>query len=296
MICLTFDIEERFHSHLVPPDAKRHWTLEDCVSRLIDRLLEEDKAATFFVVGELAEKFPGLIRRMSDEGFEVASHSHSHPRFDRNEPEANVKDLARSKTTLEDVTGRPIRGFRAPSWTARLEDHWLWEYLVEEGFLYDSSLFPFRTHLYGSRDNPTKPFQLRPGLLEVPPAVFQLSRVRIPYGGGFYLRLYPWWLTRALLTRDMARGVTPVVYLHPWELEAGSEVLERGWRNRFIGNYNIGRTWGRLNSLLAMHETTTLQKHCEALRGASVGDAGDVDPRAVVEGEGGRGGRSRDGA
>ena len=259
MICLTFDVEERFHSHLAAGGTPREWRMERCISEIIDRLLEHRRAATFFVVGELAERYPHLVRRMADEGFEVATHSQTHPRFDLNEPEENIREVARSRRVLEDITGEPVVGFRAPSWSVRVGDGWLWEHLVESGFEYDSSLFPFRTHLYGSFQNPTRPFRVHPQLWEVPPSVAEVAGARIPYGGGFYFRLLPWWMTSALGSRDERRGRVPVTYLHPWELEPGEAATETGLLDRFIGNFGIRRTWPRLEALLRAHETTTMK-------------------------------------
>lgn len=264
MICLTFDVEERFHSHLAPVAAHRAWRMEDRILAIIDELVARERTATFFVVGELAERFPKAVRRMSESGFEVASHSHTHPRFDRNSAESNREEIARSKKALEDITGQPVLGFRAPSWSVGLDDEWLWQFLAEEGFRYDSSLFPFKTHMYGSWRNPVRPFRLSSGLVEIPAPVHVLGPVRIPYGGGFYFRLYPWWLTRTLMKRDLASEKTPVVYLHPWEFELPKQVSERGL-NRFIANYNIRRTWSRLCDVLDRHETITALDLCDAL-------------------------------
>ena len=118
--------------------------------------------------------------------------------------------------------------------------------------------------MYGSWRNPVRPFRLSSGLVEIPAPVHVLGPVRIPYGGGFYFRLYPWWLTRTLMKRDLASEKTPVVYLHPWEFELPKQVSERGL-NRFIANYNIRRTWSRLCDVLDRHETITALDLCDAL-------------------------------
>ncbi len=258
MICLTFDVEERFHSHLTPHDAPRRWEAGKRIERILDLLEERQRRATFFVVGELAEHYPQLIRRMVSSGFEVASHSHSHPRLDDPDRERCKADIARSKAVLEDLTGRPVLGFRAPSWTARLSDDWLWDHLVDLGFRYDSSLFPFRTHKYGSMSNPLTPFRLRPELVEIPPSVSKLGPFRLPYGGGFYFRLYPRWLTRHLIDREIRAGRTPIAYFHPWEFEPDQPRIEVDLLNRFIANYNIDRTWDEFTDLLADYPTVAL--------------------------------------
>jgi len=105
---------------------------------------------------ELAERYPALVRRIAAEGFEVGSHTYSHVRLDTDDRAACIEDITRSKRTLEDVAGVPVVGFRSPTWKASLGDDWLWDQLIALGFRYDSSLFPFRTHMYGSNDNPVR--------------------------------------------------------------------------------------------------------------------------------------------
>ena len=219
MICLTFDVEERFHSHLTVGDSRGNGWPADSLARLVDLLENRARRRRFFIVGELAERYPVLIRRIGDGGFEIASHSYSHLKMDPSNRRVCEADITRSQQVLEDISGQAVTGFRAPTWTASLSDDWLWDLLIRLGMRYDSSLFPFKTHLYGSFANPVRPYRLRPELREIPPSVATFGAVRIPYGGGFYLRLYPMWLTRRLLHRDLDRARAPVVYVHPWELD-----------------------------------------------------------------------------
>lgn len=271
MICLTFDVEERFHSHLTDEDSRREWQAGDRIARLVDSLEEQGRDATFFIVGELAERYPRLIRKIGDAGFEIASHSHRHLKMDAANRRACEADIARSKHVLEDISGQPVTGYRSPTWTAHLTDDWLWDHLVALGFRYDSSLFPFRTHLYGSFANPVRPFRLRPELMEIPPSVATFGPLRLPYGGGFYLRLYPMWVTRWLLARDLRRARTPIIYVHPWELDGhNDEAIESGWLNRFIGNVGAEQTWERLADPVRRYETKAMRDLCEDLEGVSL--------------------------
>jgi len=267
MICLTFDVEERFHSHLTPEDAPRRWEAGDRIARILDHLEAHGHRATFFMVSELAERYPALTRRMASSGFEVASHSHTHLRIDGDDRERVKADVARSKAVLEDLTGRPVYGFRAPSWSARRSDDWFWDHLVSLGFRYDSSLFPFKTHRYGSMRNPVTPFRLRANLVEIPPSVSQLGPFRLPYGGGFYFRLYPRWLTRRLIDRDAGPGRAPIVYFHPWEFDPGETRMEAGLLNAFIANFNSGNTWDAFVDLLARYRTGALIDVAESCAG-----------------------------
>jgi polysaccharide deacetylase family protein (PEP-CTERM system associated) len=267
MICLSFDLEERFHSHLTDGSAAREWSAGDRIALILDLLEERGRSATFFMVAELAERYPALTRRMAAGQFEIGSHTYSHPRLDRGDRAATIVDITRSKHVLEDIAGVPVVGFRAPTWTASLTDSWLWDHLIALGFRYDSSLFPFRTHLYGSNANPVRPFRLRPELLEIPPSVSTWGKLRLPYGGGFYFRFYPEWLTRRLIDRDLRDGLTPLIYLHPWDFESASDPPEAGVLNRIIGNVNAERSWDRLRRVLARYETRTVVSLCDSLSG-----------------------------
>jgi polysaccharide deacetylase family protein (PEP-CTERM system associated) len=265
MICLTFDVEERFHSHLTPENAPRRWDAGERIAKILDLLEEGEHRATFFLVSELAEQYPQLVRRMADSGFEVGSHSHTHLRLDGDDRELCKADIARSKQVLEEITGRTVVGFRAPSWSARRSDDWLWDHLVSLGFRYDSSLFPFKTHRYGSMRNPVRPYRLRPGLIEIPPSVSRLGPLRLPYGGGFYFRLYPRWLTRRLIDREVRAGGAPIAYFHPWEFDPIPMRMETGWLDAFIANHNSLATWDRFTDLLRHYRTAAVADRLERL-------------------------------
>ena len=274
MICLTFDVEERFHSHLTPEDAPQRWAAGARIERILDHLTATGRRATFFIVTELAERYPELIRRAAAAGFELASHSHTHLRLDGDRDRCK-RDIARSKALIEDLTGQAVIGFRAPSWSAQLSDHWLWEHLVALGFRYDSSLFPFWTHRYGSLRNPLRPFRHRSGLLEIPPSVSRLGPLRIPYGGGFYFRLYPRWLTRSLIERDLKARKTPIVYFHPWEFDPDQTRMETGWLNNFIANHNSRGAWDEFIDLVSRYRTTTMGDLSERLEAP---DLASIEP------------------
>ena len=263
MLCLTFDIEERFHSHLTPDDTPREWSLHDRIARIIDWVEERQQKATFFVVAELAEQYPDLIRSMIRAGCEIASHSYQHILLDERRKEACKEDIRISKLILEEISGRPVYGFRAPTWSAKRSDKWLWEHLCSLGFQYDSSLFPIKTHNYGSFDNPAQPYRIHPELGEIPPSVHVIGPIRIPYGGGFYFRLYPLLLTKYFMKHAQQTGNVPLLYFHPWDFEFASQTFESDCLNRFIGNYNIKHTWRKFTALLDGSTTISIYDYIQ---------------------------------
>ena len=266
MICLTFDIEERFHSHLTPSESKRAWSASSRISAIIDWLIENEKQATFFVVSELAEKYPKLIRKMSENNFEIASHSHTHLRISEDNKTKTIEEITKSKSILENLSGRSVLGFRAPSWSANLTHHWLWEHLDKLGFKYDSSLFPFKTYLYGDNKYNVEPFMLTENLLEIPPSVYEIGNFRIPYGGGFYFRAFPLWFTNLLISSNTKKKRSSLLYFHPWEFDISKEVMEKKISEKIIGNYNVKNNWKRTTKFLKNVDSVTMSQYSQSLR------------------------------
>lgn len=220
---LSFDVEHWYDGNL-----HRQWTwqptlpgerLQGEVDRLLDLLDRYQVQATFFILGRIALEHPGVVRAIARRGHEVGCHGLEHLMI----PDAGVaaygQGLVRSRGLLQDLSGQPVRGHRAPSWSLDPTDGAAVDAVLAAGFTYDSSIFPMRTPLYGTGGAPIAPFQLvgQSGgrLLELPPAVARVGPMAIPFGGGLYWRVLPLWLIRMLLRLACRPQVT---YLHPWEL------------------------------------------------------------------------------
>ncbi|MEJ2676644.1 MAG: DUF3473 domain-containing protein, partial [Acidihalobacter sp.] len=193
--------------------------VERNVERILELFDEHDAKATFFTLGWLAERLPGMVRRISDAGHEVASHGMEHRRVTGMEPEAFRDDIRRSKALLEDICGGEVRGYRAPSYSIGRDNLWALDELAQSGFHYSSSIYPIQHDHYGMPEAPR--FAFAPGdngLLEVPVTTFELNGKTFPCGGGGYFRLYPYavsrWAIRRVNDRD---GEATVFYFHPWE-------------------------------------------------------------------------------
>lgn len=196
------------------------------VVRNTERMLELFQAqgakATWFVLGEVAAAYPGLVRRLAEAGQEIGIHGyHHHNVFDLTEEQ--FRDyVRRAKDTVEQLTGQPSRGYRATSFSIRPEVWWAFDVLAELGFEYDSSIFPIRGRRYGIPDAPLVPYveRCRQGpLLEIPMSVMDFGPVRLPCCGGGYLRHFPLAYTRLALRHLERRGRPAVFYLHPYELD-----------------------------------------------------------------------------
>lgn len=225
---LTIDVEEYFQVSAFEPFLPRErWAdmrsrLEAPMDALLAVLEDHGHRGTFFVLGCVADRHPQLVRRIADSGHEVASHGQSHRRVTALSPRAFREELRTSKAQLEEITGTAVSGFRAPSFSIPPGHEWALDLLLEEGYRYDSSLFPIHRPNYGHPGAATIPHwipRLAGRILEVPPTTMALAGVRLPVAGGAYFRLFPYVLTsRALRSREH-EGIPGVVYLHPWELD-----------------------------------------------------------------------------
>jgi polysaccharide deacetylase family protein (PEP-CTERM system associated) len=265
-LCLSFDIEE--HDRIeaavnvpVPSEARAQYgaRMADATRWLLDQLDQHDVFATFFVVGQIAETDPALVRAIHDRGHEVASHGWDHRRILAMSPDEFRSDLLQSKDALEQVTGQAVVGYRAPTFSILRKTAWAIDILRECGFEYDSSIYPVRHDRYGIADAPRGPFIAigqREAILEIPPLTYRVAGVRVPMGGGGYFRLFPLTILKRAL-RQTARDCDPAVgmlYFHPWEFDADQPRLPLRGLNRFRTYVGLKRTPSRLAELLARNK------------------------------------------
>ena len=257
--CLTFDVEEHFQvSAFDSPMRRRHWDqfesrVERNTEKLLDLLAASNVRATFFVLGWVAERHPGLVRAISRQGHEVASHGYAHELVTVQTPATFRRDVRKAKVFLEDLLGLPVLGYRAPSFTITQDTIWALRILVEEGYLYDSSIFPILHDRYGMPGaNPLchrLSTEVGP-LWEIPPSTVKFVGLQVPIAGGGYFRLFPYPLLRQLLKRVEAKGHPLVIYLHPWELDPDQPRMQGPLLSRFRQYINLHKTEDRLIHLL----------------------------------------------
>lgn len=260
----SFDIEEHHRIEAavgltVSAELKADYAarMEISTRRLLDQLAKADVFATFYIVGEIAKTHPKLVRDIHEAGHEVGSHSHDHRRVHRFTPAEFRDDLLASKHALEDATGAPVYGFRAPTFSVMKETAWAIDVLAECGFEYDSSIFPVRHDRYGVPDAPRGPFIVQGKereLLELPPLTYRVAGLNLPVAGGGYFRLFPLSFMTAGL-RQAARGTSPQVgmlYFHPWEFDPTQPRLPLKRLARWRTYVGVARTTARLGRLLAV--------------------------------------------
>lgn len=278
---LTVDVEEYFHSTQLTSRLSQedwdgiprrsptvvHWLLEELASR--------GARGTFFILGWLAEREPGLVKAIAAAGHEVASHSWCHREVNTLRPLQFRRSVRHTKDLLEQLTGMPVEGYRAPSFSITPGCEWAFDVLLEEGYRYDSSLFPMRMHpTYGYPDTPGDPYWLhcRDGrLLEVPLLTMEVWGQRFPAAGGAYLRLLPARLVDAGLRQADERHVPGTIYIHPWDMDPdGSTIpLHPMLRLRLSGGRERCRI--RLLRLLDQHTFVPVAETLERMQCGSAG-------------------------
>ena len=255
----SIDVEDYFHVEALSPRIDRaqweglEYRADDNTRRVLELLAAEGVYATFFVLGWIARRSPGLVREIHAAGHEVACHGLTHQPVYRQSPQAFTDETREAKQLLEDAIGAAVRGYRAATYSITNESLWALAILESLGFEYDSSIFPIHHDLYGIPDAPRFPYRPGPGkLLEVPITTVEVLGQRLPCGGGGYFRLLPYRLFRAALRRVNVRDGQPAVfYCHPWEIDPGQpRVPGLSLKSRFRHYTNLGRMEGRLKRLL----------------------------------------------
>ena len=256
---MTIDVEDYYQVQAFAGCVSRHdWNnLPSRVERNTDRLLalfdRAGTAATFFVLGCVAQRHPDMVRRIVAAGHEIASHGWEHILVHNQTPEAFAADIRKTKALLEDLVGSEVTGYRAATFSIGKRTPWAFEVLAAEGYRYSSSIYPVRHDLYGMPDAPRTPFRPNDGALwEIPMTTLRLMDRNLPCSGGGYFRLIPYWLFRQALARvNRTERLRGIFYLHPWEIDPGQPRIDAASRlSKFRHYVNLEKTEARLSRLL----------------------------------------------
>jgi polysaccharide deacetylase family protein (PEP-CTERM system associated) len=280
---MSIDVEDYFHvsvfDGLVP---RSRWdAMESRVvantERLLDLFDEFSVRSTFFVLGWVAERHPGLVRTIVRRGHELASHGYAHRLIYDQTPAAFREDVRRAKQLLEDAGGCRVVGYRAPSYSITPRSLWALDVLLEEGYEYDSSIFPIRHDRYGIPVSARHAYHVERSagtLVEVPGSTTRAGLMNLPVAGGGYFRILPYWWTRWGIARVNRQERRPAVfYLHPWEIDPDQPRLAAGRLGAFRHYRNLDRTEQRLRQLLTDFRFGTMEALVSRLSGLSVDDS-----------------------
>lgn len=257
---MTVDVEDYFHVSVFERTvARSSWdSMESRVrantTRLLDLFEEHGVRGTFFVLGWVADKYPEIVRDIAARGHEMASHGYAHRLVYDQTPDAFRDDVRRAKRLIEDISGRPVRGYRAPSFSVTDRSLWALDVLLEEGYRYDASIFPIRHDRYGIPGAPRWPHAMtRPGgeLFEVPGSTVRLGSTNLPVAGGGYFRILPYaWTRWGIMRVNRVEQQPAVFYLHPWEIDPAQPRLPASALGRFRHYRNLHKTEARLRALM----------------------------------------------
>ncbi len=291
---LSVDVEDYFQvsafSATIPLSSWDDYAcrIERNTVRLLDLFERRGVHATFFVLGWIATRYPQVVREIHRRGHEVASHGHAHRTLDQMTAPAFREEVRGDKTLLEDLIQAPVLGYRAPSFSITRRTMWALDILCEEGYRYDSSVFPVHHDRYGIPDAPRFPHDLAFNgrtLREFPPSTVSLFGLpNVPIGGGGYLRLYPLWVTRWGLRRINERERQPaLVYCHPWEVDPEQPRVPASRLARWRHYINLETTERRLDRLLGEFRFAPIRTVLQLGPGIG-GERRTVEAAAVVEG------------
>jgi polysaccharide deacetylase family protein (PEP-CTERM system associated) len=284
---LSVDVEDWFQvSNFDDIVARETWdSLPSRVERNTRRLLDlfDSKGAkgTFFVLGWIAERFPHLVREIRERGHDLASHGFGHELVWRQSPEAFASDLQRARRAIESATGVTPRGYRAPSFSIDRRSFWAFEVLANQGYAYDSSVFPVRHPRYGVPDFPRTPTRLvtRQGkiLAEFPLTTWRILRRNVGAAGGGYLRILPLSLLERAFDAMNDQGEPACLYVHPWEIDPDQPRVRVKGLGAFTHYTNLDKTEQRLRRLLSRSSFAPIEQCLQSSPGIA------AEPRSVVE-------------
>lgn len=267
---LTIDLEEWFHANyhdnVFDPEKNYEVRIVQNTERLLTLFNTYHAKATFFVLGYIAEQHPRLIRQIAAAGHELATHGYAHQLIYQQSPAVFKEDVSQAKKRVEDIIGKSVKGYRAPSWSITPKSLWAWDILEDLGFVYDASVFPIKTYLYGLPTSPRFPYYpqyngrtLR--LLEVPSSSVRIFNKNIPFAGGFYFRALPYPLIAKCIKTVNQEGYPAIVYLHPREIDPGQPRLTLSAKESLIHYYGIKGCEQKLIRVLKKFKFTSIEEY-----------------------------------
>ncbi|MBF0265647.1 MAG: DUF3473 domain-containing protein [Gammaproteobacteria bacterium] len=255
---MTVDVEDYFQvaafDNFISPDS---WDsishrVQNNTFKILDLFAQHQVKATFFTLGWVAERYPDIVKRVVNEGHELASHGYAHKKATSQTRQEFREDIIKAKQILEDISGKEIKGYRAPSYSVSKKNLWVHEELYDTGHQYSSSVYPVKHDLYGIPDAPRFTYQCKNGLIEIPISTLKIGSKNLPAGGGGFFRLYPYALTRWVINHiNKTDQQATSFYFHPWEIDPEQPRQEQAsLKSKFRHYLNLHKTEARLKQLL----------------------------------------------
>jgi len=268
---LGIDFEDWYHPQLVQPFVKNlehDPKIINGIKKIIELLQNNETSATFFMVGELLEHDPSILDLILENGHEIAFHTMTH---------SNLNELTKEKfltelDTFDNLTDGKSKGFRAPTFSLNRNTSWVIDALLEKKYLYDSSVVPVKTQLYGFTNCQLEPFRISNSsltqndpngeLLEFPPMIGKFFGKTMPVSGGFYLRFLPLKTSFSAISNYEKQNIPATIYVHSWELTPEyMPKIQLPIKEKFITFHNIEKTYSRLDDILNKFEFTSFENY-----------------------------------
>ncbi len=266
----SIDVEDWFNlsgtGQEPPPSQWDHLEsrLEQNFRGLLELLAERSSTATCFFLGYFAKRFPHLVREAAAAGHEIASHSYFHRLAYDMSPAEFYEDALASRHLLEDIAGRPVRGYRAPAFSVTAHTPWFFDKVAEAGYSYDSSVFPARHQTGGLAGGSFEPYAVQTSagaITEFPITVVPMLGTRLCFFGGGYLRLFPYPVIRTMARHTLDSGRPVVFYIHPREIDPAQPRLPLSLRRRFSCYVNLRSTRAKLDAILREFRVTSFDRY-----------------------------------
>jgi polysaccharide deacetylase family protein (PEP-CTERM system associated) len=255
----TVDVEDYFQvaafEKVVPATSWDGYVarVEQNTGKILHLLDKYGVKGTFFIVGWTAERFPGMVKAIAARGHEIGCHSYWHQKIYNLTPEEFRQDTKKAKDILEEISGRSVFGYRAPTYSITKKSLWALDILQELGFKWDSSIFPVHHDNYGIPNAPRFEYKLpEHDLKEYPISTALFLGRKIPVAGGGYFRIFPYWFIKIALQKINRQEKRPFIfYIHPWEIDPEQpRIHNAGWKSQFRHYHNLDKTEERLDHLL----------------------------------------------
>jgi polysaccharide deacetylase family protein (PEP-CTERM system associated) len=265
---LGIDFEEWYHPELIKQNIskeKRNPSVINGIDKILDLLRKHETFATFFVVGELLEIQPDIFDKIIENDHEIGFHTMYHDRLDSPEYKEKFRDEIKK---FAELTNHKSRGFRAPTFSLNNNSSWAIDILAENDYMYDSSIVPAKTSMYGLPGAQESPYKISSknikqhnsdGIItEFPLLVTKFLGKKIPAGGGFYLRTLPTKIIKNAIKNYQKQEIPATFYIHSWELTPEyMPKIQLPIKENFITYHNIGKAYTRMNELLQQFQFTS---------------------------------------
>ena len=274
MNLLGIDFEDWFHPELIQrviSDEKKTFKVVNGLDKILELLEKNETYATFFMVGEIIKTFPEILDKILNNGHEIGFHTMYHSRLDS---EGYREKFSKELEEFAVLTNNKSKGFRAPTFSLNNESSWAIDVLLENNYLYDSSIVPAKSSMYGFPNASKKPYRIsstsldsetpNAKLIEFPLMVTKFLGKTVPSGGGFFLRTLPFRTTKKAIHEYEKQEIPGVFYIHSWELTPEyMPKIKLSQKDSFITYHNLGKVMSRMDELLSTFKFTSFEKYIE---------------------------------